>query len=270
VLEMIIPEIDPALQAILSRIRRNIENRSIQCGASSTVLNISTENVCSLCDNTEFVFGPNSLTVKPCVCREQKTIDRLLTTSGLTKYQRQTKLTDFKPSGKTILFFNEIKRYVNEYRTIHDSDAINKGLSIIGGVGIGKTMLLTGIANAFIDMGIPVVFVATPDLIAELRTSQFADNGVDMDYKINKLSSVPVCVFDDIAKEKSSEWVQTQYYRILDMRYRLRLTTLFSTNFTFDEIAERLGDAVSSRLYALTRERQFYLEANDYRVCGHS
>ncbi len=79
---------------------------------------------------------------------------------------------------------------------------------------------------------------------------------------------MPVCIFDDVASEKPSEWVQTQYYRILDMRYRLRLTTLFSTNFTFDQIAERLGDAVSSRLYALTKERQFYLEADDYRIYG--
>jgi len=37
---------------------------------------------------------------------------------------------------------------------------------------------------------------------------------------------------------------------------------------TMDEIAEKIGDASASRLYALTRDRQIYVNAKDYRLAG--
>jgi len=204
----------------------------------------------------------------PCKCREQKAIKRMLKASGLTPEQRAVRLKDFKPSAKTMAMYRQVKRYLDEFPQIYESDAVNKGLALTGTVGIGKTMLVTAIANELLDRMIPTAFVVTPDLIAELRAAQFTDGGQDLERKIYKLSTVQVCIFDDVAKEKPSEWVQTQYFRIIDARYRAKLPTIFTSNYNFDQIAERLGDAVSSRLYALTKERQIDVQADDYRIVG--
>jgi hypothetical protein len=50
----------------------------------------------------------------------------------------------------------------------------------------------------------------------------------------------------------------------VDGRSRRRLPTIFTSNHNFNEIANRLSDAVASRLYALTKERQVWCEAEDW------
>lgn len=202
----------------------------------------------------------------PCQCREQKAIKRMIKASGLMPEQRHIRLKQFRPGPKTMAMYRAVQRYIAEFPEIYQQNRVSKGLSLTGTVGIGKTMLVTSIANELLDRKIPAVFVVTPDLIAELRAAQFTDGGQDMEKKIHKLATAQVCIFDDVAKEKPSEWVQTQYFRIVDGRYRNKLPTIFTSNFSFDQIAERLGDAVSSRLYALTKERQVYVEAEDYRT----
>lgn len=192
----------------------------------------------------------------------------MLKASGLTPEQRLTKLTDFKPSAMTMPMYRQAERYLSEFPVIFKSDADSKGMAMTGTVGIGKTMLATIIANELLNRTIPTVFIVAPDLIAELRAAQFSEEKEALEQKIQKLSTVQACIFDDIAKEKPSEWVQTQYFRIIDARCREKLPTIFTSNYTFDQIAERLGDAVSSRLYALTKGRQIDVKAADYRIHG--
>jgi DNA replication protein DnaC len=262
-------QIGPTLQATLERIRRNLKNPGTRHSGSLTDKSSLAEHECPVCQDREFVLEPNpdgSWRAIPCKCREQKAVNRMLKASGLTAEQRAVRLKDFKPSTKTMAMYRQVKRYLDEFPAIYESNAVNKGMALTGTVGIGKTMLVTAIANELLERRIPTAFVVTPDLIAELRAAQFTDGGQDMEKKIHKLAATQVCIFDDVAKEKPSEWVQTQYFRIVDGRYRNRLPTIFTSNFSFDQIAERLGDAVSSRLYALTKERQVYVEAEDYRT----
>jgi len=203
---------------------------------------------------------------RPCQCKKIKAARRMIKTSGLTPEQQKVRLEDFKPSSMTIAMYRAVKRYLEEFPAIYGQNVINKGLALTGTVGIGKTMLMVTIANELLVRNIPTVFVVTPDLVAELRVAQFANGGQDLERKIELLASVQVCIFDDAAKEKQSEWVQTQYFRIVDRRYREKLPTLFTSNFSMDQIAERLGDAIASRFYELTKGRQLFVEAEDYRL----
>jgi DNA replication protein DnaC len=87
-----------------------------------------------------------------------------------------------------------------------------------------------------------------------------------MEDKLHRIAGAPVCVFDDPGREKVSEWMKTQYYRIIDKRRRDRLPTVFTSNHGWDDIAKLLGDAVSSRFYALTPGRHVFGAAPDRRV----
>lgn len=139
------------------------------------------------------------------------------------------------------------------------------GLSFIGAVGNGKTHLLAAIANELLNKNITVVFVNTPDLINELRQAQFGDDNT-LDKKINLIKKARLVIFDDLAKEKATDWVRTQYYMIINHRYINGLATAFSSNCTFEELEEKLDPATTSRLMAMTKARLVECNGDDYRV----
>ena len=70
------------------------------------------------------------------------------------------------------------------------------------------------------------------------------------------------------AKKKLTEWVQNQYFRIIDGRYRRNITTIFTSNLGFNELAKIFDTAIISRLFELTKGRQVEVEAKDYRKVG--
>ncbi len=160
-----------------------------------------------------------------------------------------------------------VKNYLRDFKQIRVSSDEAKGLGLMGTVGIGKTHLLLAAANALLESGVPVIFVSTPELIAELYDAQFAPGlQQGLNARIAALGQAPVVIFDDVGKERITDWVRNQYYRIINRRYIRRLPTLFSSNLNFSAIAEKIGDASASRLFSLTRGRQVYVQARDYRI----
>lgn len=159
------------------------------------------------------------------------------------------------------------REYLNDFYNIAVGEGENKGLGFMGTVGTGKTTLLLAVANALLNQQVPVLFINTPNLFAELLEAQWrGDGGGLLNTKIHRVSTVKLAIFDDVGKETATERVQLQYYRIINQRYAEQLPTCFTSNFDFGEIAERIGDATASRLYALTKERQMNINAEDYRL----
>lgn len=195
----------------------------------------------------------------------------MIDSSGITAEQHKYKLENYKPTKTTIGMHQTVKQYLDYFPGINKANVFNKGIGLMGTVGIGKTHLLLAVANTLLKQSIPVVFVYVPDLIAELHQSQFVrDEDKNLNAKIRKLGEVPVLILDDIGKEKITGWVQVQYSRIINYRYTKQLPTLFSSNYNFDQIAEMIGDHSASRLFSMTLGRQSYVVAEDYRIKGAS
>jgi DNA replication protein DnaC len=104
------------------------------------------------------------------------------------------------------------------------------------------------------------------DIVAELRQGQFADDTDRFENVIQGLENAELLIWDDLGKAKTMEWVLNQYYRVINFRYRKGLPTCFSTNEDRDTLAERIGDATASRLFAMCRGRLVLCEGPDYRL----
>ncbi|MBO8169324.1 MAG: ATP-binding protein [Thermoanaerobacteraceae bacterium] len=203
--------------------------------------------------------------ITPCECREKYQLKQLITASNMSDNLRQKGFKNFKVTPKTKAMFDMAYKYVKRHEELIKA---GKGLAITGSVGVGKTHILAAVANNLLAKKIPVCFVNTPDLIAELRQAQFSSNKHEYERKIRALSKVAVVIFDDLAKEKVKDFAREQYYRIINHRYEHRKATMFSSNCTLDELAEKLGDATTSRLVAMTKDWFVHIEAEDYRVMG--
>jgi DNA replication protein DnaC len=223
---------------------------------------------CPKCQDRELIveIRDSEEIAVPCECREQKIIDRLIKHSGLTDELKLKSFSGFKITKATKAMFDIAYGYAKDFSKIRNERP--NGVAFTGTVGTGKTHLLAAIANNLLTRRVPVLFINTPSLLAELLTAQFSEDRSEMERKIGLVSNVDVAIFDDLAKEKVSEWGQTQYYRIINHRYLEGLPTLFSSNCDWDLLADKLGEATMSRLYEMTRGRVANIKTYDYRLKG--
>jgi len=202
--------------------------------------------------------------VAVCSCKAQKAQKRLFRASGLTDQQSKFTLGDYKVTPETMKMVQAVNVYLGG-----EVWKKGEGFMLSGTVGIGKSMLAQIIANHILIMGQSVVFVPTNSLMAELRAAQFSKDGMEFEQKIEILVNADVVIFDDLGKEKCTEWVQAQYFRIIDSRYNKRKATGFTSNYNLDQLADRFsefGEAIISRIIAMTMGYCTFVSAMDYRV----
>lgn len=186
--------------------------------------------------------------------------------SGMPAAYQRARITDLKPDpadGPDYEYYLDgLADYVSKVRRLIPE---GKGLYIYArgtkhnprGTGTGKTTAAAAIMNEWFlataytanlrPMG---SWVAVPDWLEYLRPS--SEEELPSYLSKERLQTVPLVVLDDLGAEKASEWVQERIYNILNHRVANGLATIVTSNFTVDEIAERLGYRVASRLESLT------------------
>ena len=118
---------------------------------------------------------------------------------------------------------------------------------IWGPVGYGKTIdaaftWIEAKRQAFINStGGGILFTTTTDLIAEIQET-FDNKDKSAADVVLKYQAADVLVLDDLGSEKMSDWVYAQLYLILNYRYEYLLTTVITSNYNLEELAERLND----------------------------
>ncbi|MFD1274905.1 hypothetical protein ACFQ51_35035 [Streptomyces kaempferi] len=72
--------------------------------------------------------------------------------------------------------------------------------------------------------------------------------GVDSESEFRRYAHAPLLLVDDLGAAKSSEWTEEINFRLVNHRYENQLPTIFTSNVLPKELADRVGDRVSSRL----------------------
>lgn len=133
------------------------------------------------------------------------------------------------------------------------SDDLSKNwLFLYGSPGTGKSYAAAIACQIALLQEKSVYFTTVADLLEELRP-----NELDITKPKTTLycaKKTEVLVLDDIGHEKSSEWVRTQLYMIINHRWKNSLCTIFTSNFPIEHLKDTVSDAVYSRVKGASLE----------------
>lgn len=133
-------------------------------------------------------------------------------------------------------------------------------LLLLGKVGRGKTHQAWGAVRALAASGLRLSWevVTAADLYATLRRPK-----TDTEAEFQRYACARLLVLDDLGASKVSEWTEQETYRLVNHRYQHELPTLFTSNLLPKQLAEMLGDRITSRMVEMTR--RVVLEGEDRR-----
>lgn len=122
--------------------------------------------------------------------------------------------------------------------------AARPGLYLFGPVGVGKTRLAATGAWARLEHS-PIRWVSVAVLIAKLSA---AWGDADRREALKVLTGNGAIVLDDIDKSNPTEHVRNQLFPAIDQRVEARAPMIVTANASLSQLADRLGDAIASRL----------------------
>lgn len=137
------------------------------------------------------------------------------------------------------------KNFVKDYEQMKKE---NIGLLFYGSVGSGKTYLACCIANALIEqyqIGVKIRNFA--QIINELQKGGF---DFDKNEYIESLVNTSVLILDDLGIERDTSYAKEQVYNIVNNRYLKQKPTIFTTNLSYDTIANCTESVEYQRIYS--------------------
>lgn len=124
-------------------------------------------------------------------------------------------------------------------------------LTLAGGYGVGKTLLIYAALNHLADRHVYGRYVMMPELLNELRDAVGAD---DYGVRLRRLIEAPILAIDELDKLRDSPFVEDILHAIFLARYQARATQGTIIGYNQDGAA-RIPPFLASRI----RDSRFHL-----------
>ncbi len=124
-------------------------------------------------------------------------------------------------------------------------------LLFTGAPGLGKTFLSACVAREVSARGFSVVYDTAGHVFQQFESGKFGRENPfeeDPDREVNRYLNCDLLIMDDVGTEMLTSFVQSAFYRIVNDRLISRKKTVLSTNLPVEELGQRYGEAVLSRI----------------------
>ena len=140
--------------------------------------------------------------------------------------------------------FDVCRDYANEF------GKRSGNLLLFGQPGLGKTFLSACIARVVSESGHSVVYDTAGNIFAQFESCKFRryEDDDTPDEDVNRYRSCDLLIMDDLGTEMLTSFVQSALYQIINGRLSEGRKTIISTNLTPDQIGQRYGAPVLSRI----------------------
>ncbi|MFD1863885.1 primosomal protein DnaI [Planococcus chinensis] len=154
----------------------------------------------------------------------------------MPKEVMQATLSGFELDDSRMEAFRAVSKFLDE--TTGPDNMPKKGLYLYGKFGIGKSYLLSAVANELAEMNIRSVLVFVPEFMREMKQ---AIGDQTLQEKVDYVKKADVLMLDDIGAEAMSSWTRDEVLgTILHYRMAERLPTFMTSNFSYSELQHHL------------------------------
>ena len=142
-------------------------------------------------------------------------------------------------------WIDDVLMWLHTYRQCRTTGAAPPSLTLMGGLGTGKTWTAAALARILlVEDSVPVTFVTSQQLIDAVKP---ASGGLDVDMMQFELA--PVLVLDDFGAERLTEWATDQLYRLAHHRSHNGRPCIITTNLDGPDIHKRYNQRLIERLF---------------------
>jgi DNA replication protein DnaC len=202
-----------------------------------------------------------------CECRTQSAQSKMASAARIPRRYDHCTIVNYKPTHGN---GSQLKAYNYAYRLMLEYPAVERGLLLMGPVGVGKTHLSVAILRGLLEKGINCLFYESGALLKEIQNSY---NPVSKTSELRVLAPVfeaEVLVLDELGASRPTDWVQETLYHVINTRYNDKKLTIFTTNYldarrtpADETLEDRIGVRLRSRLYEMCKT--VFIEGDDYR-----
>jgi DNA replication protein DnaC len=122
-------------------------------------------------------------------------------------------------------------------------------LVLFGGVGTGKTLLASELAEALIDnLSMSVRYCTAKQMISEIQAS-YGMEGKSEEGEVLRFVQYNVLILDEIDAKPDRENANLLLTEVINRRYNEEKPVVVITNQPFDSLAKFVGDRVDDRLH---------------------
>ncbi|MDN7245955.1 primosomal protein DnaI [Planococcus shenhongbingii] len=244
----------PGVQKFLEDHSADIDKSIVDKGLGKLYEYINQSHDCNKCPslgnciNTLKGFEPNlvlergniGIAYTPCRLKNEHDNKRrassMIHSMYMPKEVLQATFSDFEPDARRMEAFLAAGDFLE--KATGPDNLPEKGLFLYGKFGVGKSYLLSAMANELAEMGVKTVLVFVPEFMREMKQ---AIGDQTLQEKVDYVKKADVLMLDDIGAEAMSSWTRDEVLgTILHYRMAERLPTFMTSNFSYSELQHHL------------------------------
>jgi DNA replication protein DnaC len=221
-------------------------------------------DVCPKCFGTGMEIVPDK-GARVCSCRRQKQQKGQFESVRLPKRYDGFHFGNYKPTHES-----QSLAHVAAMELVHKYPNVDRGILLMGSVGVGKTHLAVSVLKGLTERGFSCLFYEFGSLLKEIQDSYNPNTFSSELSVLNPVLKADILVLDELGASKPTDWVRDTMAHVINTRYNDKKLTIFTTNYLDDRrspaeetLEDRVGTRLRSRLYEMCRT--VMIDGRDYR-----
>lgn len=200
---------------------------------------------CEKCKDTGFVDG------KMCICFSQRLMDLAYNSSGIAQMGSEGgSFEDFRIEYYPPQYMEQMQAVYNAaLKFAENMGKESQNMIFYGNTGLGKTFLCTAIAKEAVKKGFTVMYVTSPQLFKTIEDERFGREEYEEEGGyMRDIMEADLMIIDDLGTEFATSFTSSELFNIINSRILEKKPVIISTNLSLNDIKEKYGERISSRI----------------------